>query len=81
MINVKQAVEAAIAYTRQFADLMPTSGLRLEETELDDSGWNITLSFVENPVLGTRSYRVFEIDPDNGEVISMKARNILGQKR
>jgi hypothetical protein len=40
MIGVKQAVDAAINDIRQFSDLMPTAGLRLEETELDDAGWH-----------------------------------------
>jgi len=76
MMNVKQAVAAAIAYMGEFQDLIPSQNVRLEETELDEKSgdWLITLSTIENPIVGSRSYRVFYIDSDTGIVKSMKKR-------
>ena len=80
MIGVKQAVAAAIEYVKDFADLLPTNDVRLEETELSDQQgvWRITLSLLENPIIGSRSYKIFEIDALDGHVKSMKARSFLG---
>jgi hypothetical protein len=81
MIDVKRAVGVALAYTKDFGDLFPSSDARLEETELVEnrgrSFWAITLSFTENQVIGTRSYKLFLIDAETGEVQSMKTRNVL----
>jgi hypothetical protein len=79
MIGVKQAVRAAIGYTRDFADVMPTYDLRLEETVFDsDMGqWKVVLSFSESPVISTRSYKTFIIDGDNSEVLSMQTYSSL----
>ncbi len=81
MIDVKQAVNAAIAYVNDFPSLLSTANVRLEETELSDTEtyWNITLSFIENALMGTRTYRIFKIDAETGVVKSMKARNIFKQ--
>jgi hypothetical protein len=81
MIDVKQAVNAAIQYVRDFSEYLPTNGLRLEETELDEEGWHITLSFVDSVVLANRSYKMFDIDAETGQVRAMRARNMLVQKR
>jgi hypothetical protein len=81
MIGVKQAVGSAIDYVREFSDFLPTQDIRLEETELVEKEgnpvWLVTLSFVESRVIGSRAYKIFEIDADNGMVNSMKVRNIL----
>ncbi|CAN7699140.1 hypothetical protein LJR220_006788 [Bradyrhizobium sp. LjRoot220] len=79
MIDVRQAVAAAIDYVKGFADLLPTKDVRLEETELSDQQgvWRITLSFLENQIIGSRSYKIFEIDALDGSVKSMKARSFL----
>jgi hypothetical protein len=78
MIDVKTAVQQAIDYVREFADLLPPRDLRLEETELTDDGdWLITLSFVENPVIQNRSYKAFRINGETGAVISMKVRSLV----
>src|SRR5437879_5827179 len=53
VIPVKQAVDAALEYIRNFGGMFPdTYNVRLEETEIDDqdNDWLITLSFVENPI-------------------------------
>lgn len=80
MIDVKQAVAAAISYIRDFADYLPAKDVRLEETVLDDGegAWRITLSFVDNPLLmGSRTYKVFDVVAETGEVKSMRVRNII----
>jgi hypothetical protein len=79
MIDVRQAVAAAINYVKEFSDYLPAKDVRLEETELSEQGvWRITLSFLENQLIGSRSYKMFEIDANNGAVRSMKARSFLG---
>ena len=80
MIDVKQAVAAAINYVKEFSDYLPAKDVRLEETELLDQQavWRITLSFLENQIIGSRSYKAFEIDATNGQVKSMRARSFLG---
>ncbi len=79
VIDVRQAVAAAIEYVKTFADLLPAKDVRLEETEFSDQQgvWRITLSFVENQIIGSRSYKIFEIDALDGHVKSMKARSFL----
>lgn len=78
-IDVRQAVAAAIDYVKTFADLLPAKDVRLEETEFSDQHgvWRITLSFIENPIIGSRSYKAFEIDALDGRVKSMRARSFL----
>jgi hypothetical protein len=81
MIDVKTAVRTAAEYVREFEEFIPPRELRLEETELDDYGnWLITLSFLENPVTGHRSYKVSRIDRESGEVVSMKVRPLVGMR-
>lgn len=80
MINVKQAVDAALGYVRQFGDLFPAGGVRLEETELREEVdgsryWSITLSFIENQMTGSRTTKIFLIDGETGEIVSMKTRS------
>jgi hypothetical protein len=86
MIDVKSAVRIAISYLQEFQEFIPAHAVRLEETEYDDSGfWLITLS-TEDPVSPLeglssliprkRSYKVFRIDANTGEVKSMKVRSL-----
>jgi hypothetical protein len=76
MISVEDAVKSAISYVNRFPNLLPTGNVRLEEFEHDDQNmvWEITLSFIDNVITGTRSYKTIIVN-DNGEVISMKIRN------
>jgi hypothetical protein len=75
-LNVKGAIEVAMHYVRTFDDLIPTNGMRLEETVLNDNGrWLITLSFMDSDTYDTRVYKVFEVDPKTKEVKAMKIRN------
>jgi hypothetical protein len=75
-IPVKDAVNRARSYIRDFSDIFPSqNSLRLEETELDTEfdQWLITLSFDMNP-LGEerRAYKLFKIDARTGEIFAMK---------
>jgi hypothetical protein len=79
MIDVRQAVAAATNYIGEFSDLLPIGQLRLEETEYNerDGVWYITLSFIENAVIGTRAYKLFGVEGQTGQVKFMRARNVL----
>jgi hypothetical protein len=81
-IDIKQAIDVAIAFLlRCYPD---ASRILLEETEIltdDKNHWNITLSFQEQDtgyiVLGgKRKYKIFKIDAEKAEVISMKIREL-----
>ena len=87
MIDVKAAVRTAISYLQEFDEFIPGRSVRLEETEHDDSGyWLITLSVLDDfegllgqlaPLVpGKRSYKIFRIDAETGEVKSMKVRTL-----
>jgi hypothetical protein len=81
MINVKQAVTKAAEY---FADLYHDqfTNVLLEEVELSNGYWLITLGYDRAPVLprfglkGPRAFKVFKVDGETGEVISMKIREV-----
>lgn len=84
MINVKEATEKAKEYLVIF--FPEAENVLLEEVELtaDKSFWMVTLSFegatssVASSLLVGRSvlYKVFRIDAESGEVISMRIRDI-----
>ena len=81
MIDVQTAVKAAVAYVREFQELIPPREIRLEETDHTDSGdWLITLSFLESPITGMRSYKVFRINGATGAVLSMKSRSLASAR-
>jgi hypothetical protein len=85
MIGVKEAVSAATGFAREVygGDL----GFTLEEVEPspDERYWLITLGFVDNAnpfavIAGgrvNRDYKVFKVDAESGEVISMKLRSTV----
>jgi hypothetical protein len=90
MIEIKDAVTAAMEFARGVYDDSELRGLRLEEVETDpvDQTWKITLGWVEqdyhsNPFLGgmltqpsalPRVYKTFLVDANTGRVQSMKIR-------
>jgi hypothetical protein len=80
MLEVRDAVKAAIAYINEFSDFINPVDARLEETEFDDSSneWLITLSLVENAFSGARTYKLFRIDVF-GKVKSMKNRSLFAK--
>jgi hypothetical protein len=59
MITVEEAVNNALLHVNRFPNVLPTGNVRLEEFEFNERAnhWEITLSFVESPVAGTRSYK------------------------
>ena len=84
IIDVKTAVRKALEYLRELQDYLPKIEIRLEETEFVDPGfWQITLSFSESPLglpfgpPSARIYKVFRIDANAGEVVSMKVRSLV----
>ena len=78
MITVQQAVNSAISYVQEFGHILPSGGMRLEETDYDEdaSEWLITLSFSENLVTEHRSFKLFRIDAVDGAIKSMTARKM-----
>lgn len=85
MIDVKEAVQSASKYFNELQNifgLMKAEDLRLEEVEISDdrSQWLITLGYrIDEDRLGMRSkreYKIFTVDSTNGEVKSMKIREV-----
>jgi len=84
MINVKDAAEKAKEYLQAF--FPDAEQVQLEEVELspDKGHWLITLSYegisgsVASSMLVGKSlrYKIFKLDAENGEVLSMKIRDI-----
>jgi hypothetical protein len=84
MINVKEASGKATEYLRAF--FPDVEKVQLEEVELTDDRayWFITLSYegVSNSVASSLlvgksvRYKLFKLDAETGEVISMKIRDI-----
>ncbi len=84
MINVKEATDKAKEHLLAF--FPDAEQVQLEEVELsaDKAHWIITLSYeglstsVASSMLVGKSllYKIFKLDTKQGEVISMKIRNI-----
>ena len=89
MIEIKDAVTAAMEFARGVYDDRELRGLRLEEVEADlyTPAWKITLGWVEpdyQPVAvlegmlsqhsAPRVYKTFLVDAKSGQVQSMKIR-------
>jgi len=84
MINVKEATDKAKEYLVNFYP--EAENVLLEEVELtaDKSYWMVTLSFegitssVASSLLVGKSvlYKIFRIEAETGEVISMRIRDI-----
>jgi len=84
MINVKEASDKAKEYLISF--FPDADNLQLEEVELseDKAHWLVTLSYegvsnsVASSLLVGKSvlYKIFKINAKNGEVVSMKFRDI-----
>jgi hypothetical protein len=84
MINVKEATDKAREYLRSF--FPDAERVQLEEVELteDKAYWFITLSYegtsssVASSLLVGKSvrYKLFKLDAESGEVLSMKIRDI-----
>ncbi len=84
MINVKEATDKAKEYLVSF--FPDAENVQLEEVEMteDKTHWFVTISYegLSNSVASsllvgkTVLYKIFKIDAQEGEVISMKIRNI-----
>lgn len=87
MIGVEEAAKRAVEYMKGF--FPDASAIRLEEVEITDDKqfWYITLSIVESesepnvlfPAMQfkkVKSYKIFKIFAENGEVLSMKIREL-----
>jgi hypothetical protein len=80
-MNVKEAVKKAAEY---FTDLYDDQfkNVLLEEVELSNGYWLITLGYDRDPTLtrfgvkGSRAFKVFKVDDETGQVISMKMREV-----
>ncbi|MGA9998041.1 MAG: hypothetical protein WBP93_21690 [Pyrinomonadaceae bacterium] len=87
MLDVKQATKAASDYFASLVEPQTVSDIRLEEVEIEQEEpeadtfrtyWLITLSYLPakpNPLLPAeqeRQYKVFKIDAETGELMSMK---------
>ncbi len=81
MITVKEAAEKAAEY---FGDLYGGrfTNVLLEEAERKERYWLITLGYDRPSPLpqfatkGPRAFKVFKVDAQKGEVISMKIREV-----
>lgn len=92
MITAKEAANVAKAYAREVYDPEELEFMRLEEVELsgDHLTWLITLGWVEPAVYKDpgflfgdkelrampRTYKLFSVDAENGQVTSMKIRQL-----
>ncbi len=90
MINVKQAVAASVEFLTSIDN--EAQDVLVEEVEYSDyqlgtKAWLITLSFThpqsqkKNNLLSAlagdvRKYKIFKVDSDKGEVLSMKIREL-----
>jgi hypothetical protein len=81
-MEVKEAADRAAEYLK---NLIPDADrIQLEEIELNElNQWYITLSYDSSDTspnvfsfTRTRKYKIFKIDADNGQVLSMKIREI-----
>jgi hypothetical protein len=85
MVSIKQATESAIAFAREILGPERVGGLRLEEVESTKTAgvmaWVITLSMADTSsplsvVSGKRHYKSFTVRKADGEVLSMKIREL-----
>ncbi len=83
MVTIQQATEKAMEFALAALGPERTKGLRLEEVDSQPDAWLITLSMVSdvalNPIaaaLGKREYKIFKVLKQDGEVKSMKIREL-----
>jgi hypothetical protein len=77
-INVKAATRIAAQYLNKVVGSV--SNVRIEEVEMNEEKtlWFITLGFLDTDdlFLAETKYKIFTIDANNGEALSMKIRKI-----
>lgn len=81
MIDVRLAATSANDYLKGFYP--EATNIKLEEVELteDDKFWFITLSYDNSDRYAVnfnkpRSFKIFKLDAENGQVLSMKIREL-----
>jgi hypothetical protein len=81
LVGANQAIKAVVDYVNDFPNLIPTGDMRLEEIEVDEKQdeWVVTMSFVDNFITGSRSYKTFRVGGIAGDVKSMRIRNPLAR--
>ena len=87
MISVKEAAKSAYEYALQIPGFEEKKGMMVEEAELSEDEstakkyWLITLGYpvgfnILQPTSQAKEYKIFKVDADTSEVLSMKIRNI-----
>lgn len=87
VVTIKQAVESALLFAVDMLGLERAKGARVEEVDSTADAWLITLSnsFVVNPddpptlslwSTGKREYKTYTVRKSDGEVTSMKIRDL-----
>jgi hypothetical protein len=85
MATIQEATQNAMAFARESLGPERTKAMQLEEIESATEGgldvWRITLSMPDslNPLAafgGRRDYKTFAVVKGNGEVLSMKIREM-----
>lgn len=72
-LNAKQAVEIARKYISELTG-RDASEFSVEEVELSDDKWMITLGYLKTIYSSGKEYKIFGIDAYSGEVLFMKIR-------
>jgi len=78
MIDVKEAVNIARDYLEMIYSTTSLRSLLVEEVELSENGnyWYVTFGW-DLDMMGTqRTYKIFKISASDGEVLSMKIREV-----
>ncbi|MBM3702084.1 MAG: hypothetical protein FJW63_03670 [Actinobacteria bacterium] len=87
MIGVKEAAKNAYEYMKEIPGFEERIDIVVEEVELSEDEstgkkyWLITLGYpvgfnILQPTSRSKEYKIFKVDADTGEVLSMKIRNI-----
>jgi len=87
MISVKEAAKNAYEYMKEIPGYENNEEIAVEEVELSEEEstakkyWLITVGYpvgfnILQPTSRSKEYKIFKVDADTGEVISMKIRNI-----
>ena len=87
MVSIKQATNSAREFAANLLEPSQYNNLRLEEVESSavdgNPVWLITLSMPDpDPAAmvmgGRRAYKIFTVQKEDGEVLSMKIRELAG---
>ncbi len=90
MVDVKEAVAAAVAFMKHVLEPSRATELLLEEVELaraEDGHqvWRVTISMpapqvLSNMLSGARDYKTLTVDAESGQVQSMRIRELAGAR-